>query len=115
VDDSVRRERHAAVGDFIGALLELAGGTFGRELAELGEVDVFFALFDVIGEPPANRLHVGVPRVAGVVRVAVVAGRFQKVPDFRGGRMLGQNVVLAGGRTVIFRLAYELNSDEKHQ
>ena len=38
VDEPVRGERHAALGDFVGTLFEFTAGAFRGELVELGEI-----------------------------------------------------------------------------
>jgi hypothetical protein len=50
-----------------------------------------------------------------VIRMAVVAGCFQELLNFRGGWVLELDIVRARGGTDVFRLAYKLNPDEKHQ
>lgn len=77
VREFIGREGHAAFGDFFGALLEFAGGALGREKSEGGKIEMPLGSVNVAGEPPADRLNLGVPRILRVVRVAVVAGGFE--------------------------------------
>jgi len=75
---------------------------------------MLFALFDVVGEQPTNRLDLGVPRIACGVGMAVVAGGLKQLFYFGRGRVPGENVGRAGTGAEVFRLAYELDCDENH-
>jgi len=116
MDEFVGGQGHAALGDFVGALLKFIGGALGREQTESREVEVAFTIFYVVSEPPTDRLHFSIPRIFCAIRVAIVAGCFEQETDLR--RRVSADNQIVGGRTrraKVFRLAYELYCRENHK
>ena len=60
-------------GDFFGAFFELVLCFFDVVTAPLGEVELLSAAIDMPFEPPGYGRYLCIPRVLGVVGVAVVA------------------------------------------
>lgn len=84
-----------------------------REVAfgELGEVEVTFAVVHVAGDPPGERLSVGIPGVSGGVAVTIVARVIEEDLDVFGNGILGGYVGGVVATEVLFG-AEELDDNE---
>ena len=90
VGQQVAAGRHLGVGDHLGGVVGLA-----VVLVPGGEVERLAALLDVAGHHPGERRDVALRRPAGLVAVAVVAGRRGQLPGppVRPGSVLGHGRV----------------------
>jgi len=79
---------------------------------EFGEVEVSFAIVDVVGHPPGDGLDVGVPGVVGGVAVAVVAGFIEEEVYVFGYGIFGGEAAGVVAAEVFFG-AEELDEDEE--
>ncbi len=96
VQEGVGLQRHGAVADLVGQCLKFFHLPLPRVGAELREVQLAPGVIDVAGEPPPDGLHLRVPRVASLVRMAVVAGGLEDLLHRGRRRITHRDVILAG-------------------
>ena len=93
VDPGIGSQRHFTFFHHFDQLFELVVLHRYAGLNETGEIQVFFAVFHMIRQPPCHGLHLGVPGVNGIIGMAVVAGYFQNGLYRIGHRVFFGNVV----------------------
>ena len=113
VHPGVAAQGHIALADFLCCRAERPFQILRVQDAERGEVEMLHRPVLVAFEPPRHGCHIAVPRVARLVRVAIIARPFDERQHFgrRAGRGLKVNFWVHRG--VSFVNPHELNKDEK--
>ena len=110
---SVIRQGHFIFLQFFDELLEFVELALFRIRAEFLDVEMLLTFLNVVVEPLGDGLHVSIPRVARIIRMAVVAGALEDGFHFVWRWVEHQEMIRTGSlvREIFFRTD-ELNADE---
>lgn len=115
VNPGVGMQRHEAAVYGARDLLEFAVSGFRVVGAKFGKIEMPLAVVDMRREPPAHRLDLGIPWIAGLVGVAVVAGFGEDALDLGGYGDFGRDVLGTGRGGKIFRGPDELEREKEQR
>lgn len=111
----VRGEGHISVLNLTGHRLQLAPLPPGRIAAKFAEIQFLFPLHDVVLHEHSHGLHHIVPRIDGVVAMAVIASSPQQRSDPCRGCIHRQEILALVGVFLIGMGGYPLNTHQNNQ